>query len=423
VILLSKTYWGGPPFHFRQAPAADVEPVLVRTTDHRHLSGLFWSPRAKKARVGVLAIHPRVDFARHYAFVGLLEAGVACLGLRSRCLNDDKDCVHEELIRDVAAGIGLLKERGLEVVVLLGNSGGGSLAALYQEQALAEPGARSMRTPAGRSTRLDQEDLPKADAMIYLAAHPGQGRVLGRCIDPAVVDEADPLQSDADLDMYLPANGFAEPPSWSSYDGSFVERFREAQERRVSRLDEVAREMIAEGRRAAQATKADDYSERSPDERRALERRKAFQPVMVIYRTMANLDYVDPSLDPSARDYGSLLSDRPDLMNWQLLGFGRICTPRAWLSTWSARSSVADMARTLPAVSTPSLMVHAGADREIHPAAQRQMSEALASDDSTVITVEGARHYFEPDFGQSDAPHRDQLADILARWLRERFEL
>ena len=48
---------------------------------------------------------------------------------------------------------------------------------------------------------------------------------------------------------------------------------------------------------------------------------------MLIYRTMANLNYVDNALDPSNRGYGSLLSERPDLMNFQLMGFGRVQTP------------------------------------------------------------------------------------------------
>ncbi|MEQ9319538.1 MAG: hypothetical protein RIF41_10290 [Polyangiaceae bacterium] len=424
MTLLAKCYWGGPPFQLRDRPAGDVEPVVLRTADFRVLDGLLWTPsRGGTPRVGVLAIHPRVDFGRHYAFSSLLSAGVMCLGLRSRCLHDDKDCVHEQLVFDVASGVDALRARGVDVVVLLGNSGGGSLAALYQRQALAAPDARSSRTPAGARTGFEQAELSPADAMIYLAPHPGQGRVLGRCIDPAVTDEDDPFENDASLDMYLPANGFLPPPTWSGYADDFVARFRDAQRARVARLDERARTLVAAGRDAARALRAEDVGARPDDERRALDRRKAFQALMVVYRTMANPDYVDRERDPSPRDYGSLLSDRPDLMNWQLLGFGRVCTPRAWLSTWSALSSQADMIENLAHVTTPSLMIHAGADREIHPADQRALDEALVAEDRATVTFENARHYFEPDFGQESSPQREQLGDLLVSWLRERFEL
>lgn len=424
MTLLAKCYWSGPPFLFRKRPPADVEPIALRTADFRTLDGLLWTPAgARVPRVGLLAMHPRVDFGRHYAFVSLLEAGVMCLGLRSRCVNDDKDCVHEELVYDVAAGVDALRARGVDVVVLLGNSGGGSLAALYQRQALSAPAERSSRTPAGARTGFEQAELTPADAMIYLAPHPGQGRVLGRCIDPAVVDEADPFANDPALDMYLPANGFTPAPRWSCYDDDFVARFREGQKARVARLDEQARSLVEAGRNAARAIRADDFSARPDDQQRALARRKAFQPLMVVYRTMANPDYVDRERDPSPRDYGSLLSDRPDLMNWQLLGFGRVCTPRAWLSTWSALSSRADMIANLAHVSTPSLMIHAGADREIHPAARRALDDALVADDQTTVTFDDARHYFEPELGQDRSPERDELGELLVSWLRERFEL
>ena len=45
--------------------------------------------------------------------------------------------------------------------------------------------------------------------------------------------------------------------------------------------------------------------------------------------------YVDLSLGPSDRDYGSLSAHRPDLFNSGPFGFARMVTPEAWLSTWS----------------------------------------------------------------------------------------
>src|SRR5579863_1976556 len=112
---------------------------------------------------------------------------------------------------------------------------------------------------------------------------------------------------------------------------------------------------------------------------------------MTIYRTMANPNYTDRRLDPSERAYGSLLSDRPDRMNFALMGFARVCTPRAWLSTWSALSSNADLVKNLAGVREPVLVVHAGRDREIYPQTDaRPIFEAVASPDRTFVEIEGA---------------------------------
>jgi alpha-beta hydrolase superfamily lysophospholipase len=136
---------------------------------------------------------------------------------------------------------------------------------------------------------------------------------------------------------------------------------------------------------------------------------------------MANPKYVDRRLDPSGREYGSLLSDRPDLMNHQALGFARTVTPRAWLSTWSGHASNADLVKNLAAVAVPTLVVHAERDREVYREADaRAIFEASAATDKTFVQIEGARHYFEPDFGASESPHRAELIGVLLRWLRDR---
>jgi alpha-beta hydrolase superfamily lysophospholipase len=136
---------------------------------------------------------------------------------------------------------------------------------------------------------------------------------------------------------------------------------------------------------------------------------------------MANLHYTDNTLDPSPREYGSLLSERPDLMNMQLLGFGRSATPEAWLSTWSGLSSRADLVENVKQIDAPTLVVNAGRDREIYPNTDASpIFEAVASKDKTFIQLEHARHYFEPDFGKKDAPDVEALMDRVVPWIRER---
>jgi alpha-beta hydrolase superfamily lysophospholipase len=426
VRLIARTYWAGMPFEFRTPPrAARVESLRLCADDGRQLGGLYWTPEASpRPRVAVLCMHPRVDFGRHYSFPRLLEAGIGCLGATTRNPNNDTTTVHEEIVLDVAACVRFLREeRGARRVVLLGNSGGGSLLGFFQAQAARVPEGRLTTTPAGRPTALARARLDPADGLVLVSAHRGEGHVMNACIDPAVVDEERPDLSDPSLDMYDPRNGFRPPPEWSRYAPEFVARYRAAQRERVARIDARALALVEEQGRAAALHAGPGFQDLSAERQREILRREAFQPVMLVYRTMANLHYVDRTLDPSNREYGSLLSDRPDLMNWQLLGFGRMTTPDAWLSTWSGLSSNADLVRNGPEITVPVLMANAGRDREIYPQSDaRPIFEALGAADKRCVEFPDARHYFEPDFGEQEAPEVERLMDVVVPWIQERFE-
>jgi pimeloyl-ACP methyl ester carboxylesterase len=424
MLLVAKTYWGGAPFNFRQEPeGAKVAPLLLDTADHRQIQGLYWTPAGSPVpRVAVVCMHPRVDFTRHYSFPRLLAAGIGCLGANTRNPNNDTDTVHEQIILDVGACVAFLRDLGVRHVVLLGNSGGGSLNALYQAEAVQAPSLRLKTTPAGASTRLESYALSPADGLIYISAHKGEGRIINQCIDPAVVDELDALATDPALDMYSPSNGFRPAPEWSEYSPDFVERYRNAQLNRVARIDETARKLVEDAASAEDLHADEGFTRLGHEEQRQILLREAFEPVLVVYRTMANLHYTDNHLDPSDREYGSLLSDRPDLMNMALMGFGRICTPRAWLSTWSGLSSNADLTLTLPRIEDPTLVINAGRDREIYPDEDAgPIFSAVASDDRTFQTFPAARHYFEPDFGAAEAPDVEALMDCVVGWIQARF--
>ena len=85
---------------------------------------------------------------------------------------------------DLGAAIRDAKERfGYKRVVLGGWSGGGALSLFYQRQA-REPSITD--TPAGDPLDLTSVELPAADAMLLLAAHPSRHRVLTDSIDPSI---------------------------------------------------------------------------------------------------------------------------------------------------------------------------------------------------------------------------------------------
>jgi hypothetical protein len=253
--------------------------------------------------------------------------------------------------------------------------------------------------------------MPRPDAAVFMAPHPGQGALLLRLIDPSVIDESDPLAADPDLNPFNPANGFAEPPNSSSYSAEFITRYRAAQHERVARLDAVARDRVA-----AAADALHRYKRTSdPADRRA-----ALAPrILTVYRTDADLRFTDLSLNPNERHYGSLLGRRPDLTNYGLVGFGRFASPDAWLSTWSGLSSNADFLRCAHGVTAPTLFVELTGDQACFPEDAKTMVDALGSADRTHVRVSGT-HFGGPI--REGAPTGAGLAAAeIGGWLAARF--
>jgi len=404
MTLVSKTYWAGMPFWFRKTPEdAVVESLVLRAHDLRQLRANYWtSSRHPAPRVGVVVMHPWVDFTHHYSVPRLIAAGFGVLAANTRHGGNVTIAEQEEMVLDLGACVKhLVEKRGVAKVIVIGNCGGGSLAAYYQAEAERPAAERTKTSPGGAPTFFDGAPLRAADAIVLIAPHRGQGKIVQSCIDPSVTDESDPLSCDPELDMYDPRNGFREPPAPSTYSAEFLARYRAAQAARVARLDARARSLI-------ERAKAADGRGRVVD------------PIFVVHRTMANPACVDPSIDPSPRDYGALLSERPDLMNYAALGIARTCTPRTWLSMWSGLSSQADLVANIAKVTAPTLVCHAERDREIFPADIAAISGAAAATDLTTTTIAGARHYFEPELGAKTAPHVEALMDVVVPWIQER---
>jgi hypothetical protein len=369
----------------------------LRTVDGAATNGFLYRRGDPKAVVCIM--HPREFLATHYMIPALIEAGYGVFTQTPRSVGNDLRLEHEVALLDVAAGMTFLRGIGISSIVLLGNSGGSGLYCLYNEQSLLAPDKRLARTPGGRPVALDTE-MPVAEAVVLLSPHPGQGRLLMNALDPSVVDEADPFAVDPLLDPFSADNGFADPPAGVRYAAEFVERYRAAQRTRVERLDAFARERIAQ-RMAAR---------KSGDKRRG-----AYQSVMEIWRTDADLRCWDLTLDPSDRNFGSLWGRDPLQSNYGVIGFGRLCTPESWLSTWSGIASNAALARTAPAIEQPALMVHYTGDQTLFPADAQAIFDSIGTSDKTNASFRGDHHGRALAVGDADA--REAAGALIGEWL------
>jgi hypothetical protein len=395
--------WLVAEWHREPPPGTTCTPLQLPTADRAVAHGWLYA-RGGEQTVACL-MHPRANFSRHYLVPGLVEAGFAVLCINSRWLGNDSTLIHEVVLLDVAAALRAIRPR-YPRVVLIGNSGGGSLFSFYLSQALAPPGTRLEDTAAGDPFDLNRFELPAADAMVYLAAHPGEGHYLLHAIDPSVRHEADPVACDPALDLYEPANGFAEPPGESRYTPGFLARYRAAQRARVERLDAEARRRV-ERRRSARA--------RWQKTGLAQDRRLAIATdFLVVYRTDADPRAVDLSLDPSARSYGSLWGVRPDAINYGAVGFGRVVSPEAWLSTWSGLSSRAEIGKTGPRVTLPCLLVAYDGDNGIFPSDQDLIARSLGTRELERVRVPGDHYGFPAETG------REAATAAIVDWLRHR---
>jgi len=343
--------------------------------------GLYYAPARGAPRTAFIASHYNVDFSEHYLAELLARRGHGFLGWNTRFRGNETYFLLEHALIDIGVGVRWLREQqGIESIVLLGNSGGGSLMAAYQSQAVAP----SLAPVAGARIPDAVGQLPPADFYVSLNAHPGRPEVLTAWMDPSVVDENDPASVDPTLDMYDERNG---PP----YAPDFVRRYRAAQEDRNNRITAWTH-----------------------GELERLRGRNLFDRVFTIARTWADLRLLDASLDPSDRPIGVCYAGDPRRANYGPYGIGHTSSLRTWLSMWSLETSACRGATHLRRVVVPSLVLQSTADTGVFPGDARRIHELLAATDKTLEFLPGDHYLQEP------RTVRDDVADRIAGWLDER---
>jgi pimeloyl-ACP methyl ester carboxylesterase len=320
----------------------------------------------RKPKVAMIATHYQIDFSEHYLADYMATRGIGFLGWNTRFRGFESNFVLDHALVDIGVGVRWLREvQGVDTVVLLGNSGGGSLMAAYQGRA-ADP------------------NIPPADGYVSSAAHPGRPDVLTSWMDAAVVDENDPVATDPDLDLFNEHNG---PP----YSPEFVARYRGAQVARNHAITDWAQTELKRVRAAG-------FSDR---------------PFSVM-RTWADPRMVDPGLEPTKRQPNMCYAGVPAKANRSAYGIAAACTLRNWLGMWSLREAQTRAEPHLAGITCPALVINAEADTGVFPSDARRIYDALASTDKAQVSID-TDHYF------TTPGARTEQADTIARWITKRW--
>jgi len=343
--------------------------------------GIYWTPKGQKPKAAFIATHYNVDFSEHYIAPYIATRGFGFLGWNTRYRGFEDQFLLEHAILDIGVGVRWLREQaGVETVIILGNSGGGSLMGAYQGEAIA-PTMAGLLTGAGREAF---ESLPKADLYVSLNAHQGRPEVLTDWMDASVVDEFDPAPTNPELDPFNPDNG---PP----YSQEFIAKYRAAQKARNQRITDYAKAELARLNAAG-----------IPDR------------LVPLFRCWGDLRMMDGAIDPSDRPTPMCYRGHPATAN-KSPSIGRANNLKTWLSMWSLETSKCQGRPHLEKFDTPALVVQGMADTGVFPQDARDIHRFIASRDKSLELVPGA-HYFE------DSPEvRNNMASLVCDWARARL--
>ncbi|MDX1498506.1 MAG: hypothetical protein R3176_01330 [Woeseiaceae bacterium] len=396
-----------------------------------------------KPTVATLAMHRDSNFMSHISTKEMPKRGIVAMGMNPRCHNNESLCIPwENNALDVKQGIEFLRSLpGIETVILIGHSGGGPTMAFYQ--AIAENGTALCQVPERLVKCPDTiRDLPPADGVIFWDAHLGNGINALRSLNPAVVNDEEILNGNAEpkidprLDPFNPMNDY-NADGESAFSDEFKETYFEAQSRRMNKLIDIALERMRR-LEAGEGRHADD------------------EPFVVPRADIARLMRLDRSIDgATAKPHKLIKNDgtiedccpvpsvRPvdiDPEGNELFWEGtRFLTLRSFLSVRAIRSqnSMTDIDYCSSNNSTLCMVQHISVPVLVTAMTGHYFvrnSELIydfaASEDKDFIAVEGATHGGlpctacmpdgEPYDGRYDNAVKNDF-DYIAKWIGERF--
>ncbi|SEK02710.1 hypothetical protein SAMN05518849_12923 [Sphingobium sp. AP50] len=243
-LLSALALTGGQPAWGQEVPG--IRPAFVHLAPG--VPGAYYEPATPgpKAGTAIFIMHSSADYL---SFSGCTE--LAKRGYRVLCANNStsksgasNDGMLDQVLLEIKAGVAWLrKQPGIDHVVLLGHSGGGTIMSAYQM--IAERSVKACQAEEKIWKCPDSlAGLPPADGLMLVDSNWGLAAMTLFSIDPAVRDEGSGMAIDPALDMYNPANGFV--PTGSHYSATFIKTFLQAEEHRSNALLARAQSMLAD---------------------------------------------------------------------------------------------------------------------------------------------------------------------------------
>jgi pimeloyl-ACP methyl ester carboxylesterase len=401
--------------------------------------GLYWVPDSGPvSHIAFLAIHRTGNYLSHVSTQQMPQRGYSVLGMNARFRNNEADVNWELIALDVRNGVRYLRSQpGITTVILIGHSGGGPTTSYYQ--AVAENGPAYCQgpnklSPCSSSQLSGFQPSDKADAIVFMDAHPSNTITTLRAVNGAVQSEENPKNTSANLDPFSINNGF-NPNGNSVFSQDFVDRYFKAQSQRMNKL-------IEEALQARKKIEAGQYFPTDDD-------------AFIFYRTNARLSNFSTGVHGSTFNPAQLLKNNGTVVNGQIVTTVRVPDPSlreadatfdgvkfltltSFLSAnaiWSTHSlneneidwcsSNNSVPCAVASISVPILVMSMQGHYFIRDG--EYIYETAASGDKEFIVVEGANHGLGP-CGPCAALHnadysnaRTNMFNYIDNWVSARF--
>lgn len=401
----------------------------------RRMGGVLYEPvdPAKKRDIAVMLMHSDDDY---YGFIPAPELAKRGFPTFASKVARSVELLDEKIL-DLKQGVEFLKQLpGVKKVVLLGHSGGAALNSTYQ--AVAENGVEIFQDDHKIVKISDIGTLPAADAVMLLDSNWGNGVMTLLSLEPSITDNSTSQNLASGYDLFDPENGFS--PEGAHYSQEFIDHFQKRQAERNDELIDYALGRLAEIEKGNGRFEDDELFVVAGMSQIALNNKMFPQDIRLLSHTMKEwpVIHADGSITTEIAKSWRIPHFTKNMVTVNGAATG-VTTIRSYLTNSVVRtkdfhydeshiygidwdSSYCCTPGNVKGIHVPVLIMGMTGSYEF--LAAEQIYENLASENKTMVFVEGASHNFTP---QEDAErYPGQFGDTVkncfdyaANWMLE----